>query len=80
MLQTAVRTAQRRQRLLSNFRNHLQLLHSIIAKGAMSESQDVPAVSSQVVKHESEDSKEVYINLTIKQQVFSFPVTSFFLL
>jgi len=78
------------------------------AKGTMSESQDMPAVSSQAIavssqaipvssqaitassqaitassqaiKPEPEDSKDVYINLIIKQQVRSFPVTSFFLL
>ena len=70
-------------------------------KGTMSESQDVPAVSSQAtavssqaipvsseaitalsqaIKPEPEDSKEVYINLNVKQQVRSFPVTFFFLL
>ena len=71
------------------------------AKGTMSESQDVPAVSSQAIavssqaipvsreaitalsqaiKPEPEDSKEVYINLNVKQQVRSFPVTFSFLL
>ena len=71
------------------------------AKGTMSESQDMPAVSSQAIavssqaipvssqaitassqaiKPEPEDSKDVYINLIIKQQVRSFLVTSFFLL
>ena len=71
------------------------------AKGTMTESQDVPAVSSQAtavssqaipvsseaitalsqaIKPEPEDSKEVYINLNVKQQVRSFPVTFFFLL
>lgn len=74
---------------------------SMAAKGTMSESQDVPAVSSQAtavssqaipvsseaitalsqaIKPEPEDSKEVYINLNVKQQVRSFPVTFFFLL